>query len=70
MCAPQSKTAWRHRPRWEEPKGMSMWNEQANEKVPWANEKGALKESPARCTGIWNELGDTGKRHFMIETLL
>ena len=49
---------------------MSMRNEQANEKVPWANEKGALKESPARCAGIWNELGDTGKRHFMIETLL
>ena len=23
----------------EEPKGMSMWNEQANEKVPRANEK-------------------------------
>ena len=41
MCAPRGGRAKQHggADRWEEPKGMSMWNEQANEKVPWANEK-------------------------------
>jgi hypothetical protein len=41
MCAPRGGRAKQHggTDRWEEPKGMSMWNEQANEKVPWANEK-------------------------------
>ena len=41
MCAPRGGRAKQHgsTDRWEEPKEMSMWNEQANEKVPWANEK-------------------------------
>ena len=73
MCAPRGGRAKQHggTDRWEEPKEMSMWNEQANEKVPGANEKVPRRNLPPDAARTsWNELGDTGKRHFMIETLL
>ena len=41
-CAPRAaveEIACGGTDRWEEPREMSMWNEQANEKVPRANEK-------------------------------
>ena len=48
MCAPRGGREKQHggTDRWEEPKGMSMWNGQVNEKVPWANEKVPRRNLP------------------------